>query len=244
MNSDPDPDRYTMLDGSGAELVSDLATAAYQAVWAALEHRCGPASVRKLMLLSGGLDSAAVAALERPARALFVDYGQVSAEAEREASNAVAQHLHLELDKLNIDLGAVGSGLLAGSGQPDAAPTSEWYPFGNQQLATIAAAHALKRGLGAVVLGTVAGDGDRHADSTPGFISTLDMLVRRQEGGVRVLAPHINALPHELLALSGLTDEVINRTHSCHAGNLPCGECPGCLRRSEVLARASLLPSI
>ena len=243
MNSDPNPDRYTMLDGTGAKLVSDLATAAYQAVWAALEHRDGLASMRKLMLLSGGLDSAAVAALERPARALFVDYGQVPAEAERRAARAVAQHLHLELDELDIDLDAVGSGLLAGRGQPEAAPTSEWFPFRNQQLATIAAAHALVHGLGAVVLGTVAGDGDRHADSTPGFMSTLDMLVRRQEGGVRVLAPHINALPHVLLARSGLTDEVMNQTHSCHAGNRACGECPGCLRRREVLARVSLLPS-
>ena len=243
MNSDPNPDRYTMLDGTGAKLESDLATAAYRAVWAALEHRCGLASVQKLMLLSGGLDSAAVAALERPERALFVDYGQVSAEAERKAAKAVAHHLDLDLDELDIDLDSVGSGLLAGSGQPEAAPTSEWYPFRNQQLATIAAAHALKRGLGAAVLGTVAGDGDRHADSTPGFVSTLDMLVRRQEGGVRVLAPHINALPHELLELSGLPEEVINQTHSCHVGNLACGECPGCLRRTKVLARASLLPS-
>ena len=239
MNSDTNPDRYTMLDGTGANLVSDLATAAYQAVWAALEHRDGPASVGKLMLLSGGLDSAAIAALERPARALFINYGQLPAEAERRAARAVAQHLHLELDELDIDLGAVGSGLLTGSGQPDAAPTSEWFPFRNQHLATIAAAHALVHGLGAVVLGTVAGDGDRHADSTPGFMSTLDTLVRRQEGGIRVLAPHINALPHVLLARSELTEEVMTQTHSCHAGNLACGECPGCKRRADILERVS-----
>jgi len=239
MNSDPDPDRYTMLDGTGAKLVSDLGTAAYQAVWAALEHRCGPASVRKLMLLSGGLDSAAVAALERPARALFIDYGQLPAEAEREAARAVAQHLHLDLDELDIDLRAVGAGLLSGSGQPDAAPTPEWFPFRNQHVATIAATHALVHGLGAVVLGIVAGDGDRHADCTPGFMSTLDALIRRQEGGVRVLAPHINALPHALLEHSGLTEEVVSQTHSCYTGNLACGLCPGCKRRAAVLERVS-----
>ena len=239
MNSDTNPDRYTMLDGTGAILVSDLATAAYQAVWAALEHRDGPASVKKLMLLSGGLDSAAVAAIERPERAVFVNYGQLPAEAERRAARAVAQHLDLELDELEIDLRAVGSGLLTGSEQLDAAPTSEWFPFRNQHLATIAAAHALKKDLGAVVLGIVAGDGDRHGDGTPGFRSALDTLVRRQEGGIRILAPHIDALPHVLLQRSGLPKEVVNQTHSCHTSDLACGECPGCARRAAVLQRIS-----
>jgi len=243
MNSDPNPDRYTMLDGTGAKLVSDLATAAYQAVWAAIEHKHGLESVPKLMLLSGGLDSAAVAALERPKHALFVDYGQLPAEAERTAARAIASHLDLDLDELDINLDSVGSGLLAGSEQAETAPTSEWYPFRNQQIATIAAAHALKLGLGAVLIGTVAGDGERHADSTPGFVSSLDMLVRHQEGGIRILAPHINTLPHELLALSGLTDAVIKQTHSCHTGNLPCGECPGCIRRSEIMTQESELQS-
>lgn len=235
MNSDPDPDRYTMLNGTGADLVSDLATAAYRAVWCGIEHRELSRRVGKLMLLSGGLDSAAVAALEHPERTLFVDYGQVPAEAERKAAQEVARHLGVELDELDVDLSTLGSGLLAGCPQMEGAPTPEWFPFRNQHLVTIAAAHALKLGLGVVVLGTVKGDGDRHADSTPGFMATLDALVRRQEGGVRVLAPHIDALPHVLLARSGLTDDVINQTHSCHAGNIACGECPGCLRRAEVL---------
>lgn len=235
MNSDPDPDRYTMLKGTGADLVSDLATAAYRAVWAGLDYRERPRQVGKLMLLSGGLDSAAVAALERPERALFINYGQVPAEAERQAAKAIAQHLDLQLDELDIDLSILGSGLLAGQPPVGEAPTPEWFPFRNQHLVTIAAAHALKLDLGAVVLGTVKGDGYRHADGMPGFMATLDALVRGQEGGLRVLAPHINSLPHVLLARSGLTDDVINQTHSCHAGNLACGECPGCLRRAEVL---------
>ena len=239
MNSDPDPDRYTMLDGTGADLVSDLATAAYRSVWAALEHRAGRASTSKLLLLSGGLDSAAAAALEKPARALFINYGQEPAEAERSAAKAVAHHLHLELDELDIDLTAIGSGLLSGNSQLDVAPTPEWFPFRNQHLGTIAAAHALKHGLDAVVLGIVNGDGDRHADSTPGIMATLDTLIRNQEGEVRVLAPYINEQPHELLLRSGLTDEVINQTHSCHTSRVACGVCPGCQRRTEVLDRVS-----
>ena len=242
MNSDPNPDRYTMLEGTGADLVSDLATAAYRAVWAAIEHRDGSALARSLMLLSGGLDSSAVAALARPARALFVNYGQLPAEAERMAARAVAQHLHLDLDELNVDLAAVGSGLSTGGPQLAAAPTPEWFPFRNQHLVTVAAAHALAHNFDAVLLGTVHGDSDRHADSTPRFVSTLDTLVRHQEGEIRVLAPHINSPPHALLLRSRLPDDVITKTHSCHVANVACGECPGCIRRTGLLARARSAP--
>ena len=118
MNSDPDPDRYTMLNGTGAHLVSDLATAAYRAVWATLEHRDGPELTGRLMLLSGGgLDSAAVAAIEGPTRALFIDYGQVPAEAEWAAAQAAARHLCLDVERLCVDLSSVGSGLLASTPQ-------------------------------------------------------------------------------------------------------------------------------
>ena len=237
MNSDPDPDRYTMLKGTGADLVSDLATAAYRAVWAGLDYRERPRRVGKLMLLSGGLDSAAVAALERPDRALFVNYGQVPAEAERDAAKAIARHLDLQLDEVDVDLSTLGSGLLAGHPQLEGAPTPEWFPFRNQHLVTIAAAHALKHNLGAVVLGLVNGDGDRHSDSTPEFVFMADALVRHQEREVRVLAPHIDVQPHELLARSGLGEDAIDQTYSCYLSGSACGQCPGCTRRTEVLER-------
>ena len=237
MNSDPDPDRYTMLNGTDADLVSDLATAAYRAVWAALEHRGGPEFAGRLMLLSGGLDSAAVAAIEGPTRALFIDYGQVPAEAEWAAAQAVARHLALDVERLCVDVSSVGSGHLADTPPMPGAPTPEWFPFRNQFLVTIAAAHAAKHGLGAVLLGVVAGDGDRHSDGTARFVSTLDLLVRDQEGHVRVLAPQITAPARELLVRSNLPQEVLRQTHSCHASNDPCGECPGCRRRDENLTR-------
>ena len=235
MNSDSDDDRYTMLKGTGADPVSDLATAAYKAVWAGLDHRFASAQRGRLMLLSGGLDSASVAALEQPTRALFVDYGQAAARGEREAARAVAQYLGLELDELTIDLSSVGAGLLCSTEPIDDAPTEEWFPYRNQHLTTIAAGHALKHRLGVVVLGIVGGDGDRHSDGTPGFLSALDLLISRQEGQVRIVAPYASAPASELLARSQLPRELLDQTHSCHVSDLPCGECPGCTRRAELL---------
>lgn len=48
-----------------------------------------------VLLLSGGLDSAALAAWIRPALTLFVDYGQKPRDAEARAARAVAAHLNL-----------------------------------------------------------------------------------------------------------------------------------------------------
>ena len=201
------------------------------------EHRDGAELAGRLMLLSGGLDSAAVAAIEGPTRALFIDYGQVPAEAEWAAAQAVARHLSLDVERLCVDVSSVGSGLLADTPQMPGAPTPEWFPFRNQFLVTIAAACAAKHGLGAVLLGVVAGDGDRHSDGTAQFVSTLDMLVRNQEGHVRVLAPQITTPARQLLVRSNLPQEVLSQTHSCHASNDSCGECPGCRRRDEIMTR-------
>ena len=240
VSSDLDEDRFTMLRGTGAAVESDMATAAYRAVWSALAHRRGPDSEGgRLMLLSGGLDSAAVACLERPERALFIDYGQRPAAAERTAARAVVSHLGITLDELAIDLASVGSGSLVDQPQPAAAPTEEWFPYRNQHLVTIAAAHAVNKGLGTIILGAVAGDGERHADCTPLFVSMANALVGVQEGCVRVIAPHVLTSPRKLLQRSGLPIELLRQTHSCHTGNHACGSCSGCMRRSEILAAAA-----
>ena len=236
MNSDSDPDRYTMLRGTGAESVSDLSTAAYRSVWAAAEHRQAAQNVVRLMLLSGGMDSAAVAAIERPEYALFIDYGQAPAKAERTAARAVADHLGLDLAELSVDFSALGSGLITDSPQIPNAPSPEWFPFRNQFLVTVAAAHAVKNSQNAVLLGIVSGDGDRHADGTSEFILNLDSLLRSQEMEIRLLAPQAKTAPSDLLVQSGLPEEVVRLTHSCHVSNDPCRACPGCDRRDEILS--------
>ena len=237
MSSDQDKNRFTMLRGTGATVVSDQSTAAYRSVWAAIEHQQTPTQAGCLLLLSGGLDSTAIAAVEKPARALFVDYGQAAVEAERSAAQAVAEYLCLELEEVTVDLSVLGSGTLTGTPQVLHATTPEWFPFRNQFLVTIGAAHATKHGLSAVVLGLVSGDEQRHADNTSRFVASINSLVSDQEHQIRVLAPYARTPSHELLIDSCLPVEVLRQTYSCYVGGDPCGECPGCVRRHEVWAR-------
>lgn len=55
------------------------------------------------LLLSGGLDSVALCYLERPALALTIDYGQLAAEAEINAAEAVCQSTSIRHHVLRAD---------------------------------------------------------------------------------------------------------------------------------------------
>lgn len=189
-----------------------------------------------LMLLSGGVDSAALAAAERPAAALFIDYGQRPATAERRAAGAVAAALGLELHEIALDLRPLGGGLLLDEKPIPGAPSPEWWPYRNQMLVTAAAAVALRLGLDRITVATVAGDGDRHADGTEQFYMALDTLLQLQEGHVGVATPAIHETSEELVARSGLGEDVLAWTVSCHRAALPCGDCPGCWKRARVMS--------
>lgn len=193
-----------------------------------------------LLLLSGGIDSAALAGADRPDAVLFVDYGQRPAPAEARAARAVADALDLPLHESTMDLRPLGGGLLLDEEPLPGAPSPEWWPYRNQMLATAGAAVALRLGLRRVVLATVAGDGDRHADGTQAFYEALDALLRLQEGKVGAAAPAIADTTEVLVRRSGLGEDVLAWTVSCHRSELPCGACPGCWKRTRVMNNLGL----
>lgn len=196
-----------------------------------------------LLLLSGGLDSTALAAEMRPDIALTVRYGQLPADAEVRAASNVCAELGIEQHHvLDIDCTPVGSGLLAGSEANDLAPCPEWWPFRNQILVTFAAAWGVARGVDEVIVGSVKGDA-RHADGRSEFYTSIDALTQLQEGRIKVSAPAIGLDAAELIERSGVSDSVLGWTHSCHRSNLACAACPGCKKRREVLSAVGRLQS-
>ncbi|GAA0742578.1 7-cyano-7-deazaguanine synthase QueC [Dactylosporangium roseum] len=194
-----------------------------------------------VLLLSGGLDSTALAALERPTLCLVIDYGQRPAPAEVRAATAVTDALDLPIEHLRLDLGDTGGGLLRDDRPLPGGPSPEWWPFRNQILVTAAAAVALRNNLHTVMVGTVIDDRDRHADGSPAFYAALDRLFALQEGDVRVVTPAIDETSTALVGRSGLGEDVLAWTVSCHRASLPCGQCPGCWKRAKVLERLGLL---
>jgi 7-cyano-7-deazaguanine synthase len=185
------------------------------------------------VLLSGGMDSIALAYWKRPDIAFTIDYGQRAAEAEIEASTRVAAELGLRHEILRVDCGPLGSGDMAGSAALDNAPASDWWPYRNQLLITLAAMRGVGLGVKQLFLGTVQSD-EIHADGREAFYRAIDAVMALQEGEIRIEAPALALSTVELIHRAQVPEALIAWAHSCHTGNLACGTCRGCVKHYYV----------
>jgi 7-cyano-7-deazaguanine synthase len=193
------------------------------------------------LLLSGGMDSIALAFWWRPAVAITVDYGQRPAKAEIQAATAACGDLGIEHCVLRIDCSSLGSGDLVGAPALPIAPVREWWPYRNQLLVTIAASECVRRGVPGLVIGTVKTDG-AHADGTPRFIEAMSALLELQEGGVTLKAPAIEWTSAQLVRRSEVPIEVLAWAHSCHTSDFACGRCRGCAKHFETMQELGVGP--
>lgn len=193
------------------------------------------------LLLSGGMDSIAIAYWKRPAIAVTIDYGQRPAAGEVRASGAVAEALGIEHHLVSADLSALGSGDMAETGALDIAPLSEWWPFRNQMLVTLAAMRTIALGVERLLIGTLKTDG-RHADGRPEFIQAMNAVQRLQEGEMMLEAPAIELTAAELIRTSGVPMDVLAWAHSCHVADYACGMCRGCRKHYETLQELGVDP--
>ena len=193
------------------------------------------------ILLSGGMDSIAVAYLTKPVIAITVDYGQVSAAGEMRAASAVADALGIQHETITTDLRALGSGNMANAPPNDVAPVPEWWPFRNQLIVTLAAMRGIQLGITRVLLGTVKGD-DVHADGRPDFVSALGAVLRLQEGGITLEAPAIHWTTQELIRAAGVPWELLAWAHSCHVSEYACGVCRGCYKHFRTCEAMGAYP--
>lgn len=186
------------------------------------------------LLLSGGMDSLCIAWWKRPEVAVTIDYGQLSADAEVAAATAICRQAGIEHHVISVDCRALGSGDMAGEPPSLHAPATDWWPYRNQLLVTLAAKRALALGVVHLLVGTVQSDGS-HRDGTSEFIEALSRLLSVQEGGITVEAPAIHLSTVELVHLSGVTPGQLAWAHSCHKSNVACGNCRGCNKYFDVL---------
>lgn len=189
----------------------------------------------ELLLLSGGIDSIALAAWKRPSVCLTIDYGQAAAKAELQASAQICRDLGLRHMVFDAAIQGLGSGRMAGESQSPYSQHSEFWPFRNQYLVTIAGMAALKSGCTTILLGTVVTD-QRHKDGSPLFLHHLRQTILLQEGELNLEAPGAELTSEELVRRSGVSPSVLAWAHSCHTACLACGDCPGCYKHSGVMA--------
>ncbi len=189
----------------------------------------------RLLLFSGGLDSAALAYQERPDVCLTIDYGQRPAAGEIRAAAALSHHMGLRHEIVSVDFSSLGLGPLAGRPSSELAQAPEWWPYRNQMLITVAGMRFVAQGLKEIMFGAVATD--VHADGKAPFIRATDKLMQLQEGGVRVSAPARRLHPMTLIHKSGIPYDLLGATFSCHALDTPCGTCRGCQKHADTMSR-------
>lgn len=182
------------------------------------------------LLLSGGMDSIAIAWWKRPQWAVTVDYGQKAAAAERLAAAQVCKELGIEHAVLAVDCSALGSGDMAHKEADARAKTSDWWPYRNQLLVTLASMRAIACDVQTLYIGTVNSDGESHLDGTAEFVRRMDDLMAYQEGGLRVVAPAIEYSTAELIRMAGVPAGLLAWAHSCHKADIACGDCRGCYK--------------
>lgn len=192
-----------------------------------------------LLLLSGGIDSTALAAWMRPKLCITVDYGQKAAKAEIQSAQKICSLLELEHQVVRCDIRKLGSGDMAGKPTSEYSSNSEFWPFRNQFLVTLGAMAAVSSGLKRVILGTVNTD-ERHIDGTSQFRNNLSKVLAIQEGGIELIAPAAELSSYELVSHSGIPLDIIAWAHSCHVSDLACGSCNGCIKHSHVMEQLGL----
>jgi 7-cyano-7-deazaguanine synthase len=186
------------------------------------------------LLLSGGMDSTALAWGIRPDLAITIDYGQRSARGEIRAASAVCAVLNINQRLVQTDCRALGSGDMAGTAPHLLAPVTEWWPFRNQLLITLAAAVAVQEGLIKITFGAVSSDRS-HADGRLGFFKSMRQLLRLQEGGLEIEVPAISDTSVSLCRKVAVPLEILAWSHSCHVSDYACGVCRGCLKHRETM---------
>lgn len=186
------------------------------------------------ILLSGGMDSIALAYWKKPRYAFTVDYGQKPAKAEIQAATQVAETLRMEHKIIKIDCSSLGSGDMAGSNPNELAPITEWWPYRNQLIITLAAMKAITLGVKKLYMGSVSTDLS-HKDGTSVFFEFISQLMQFQEGNLEVMAPSINMNTTELINTSKVPTSLLFWAHSCHKSNTPCMHCNGCKKYLHTL---------
>lgn len=182
---------------------------------------------KSAILLSGGLDSIAVAYWKKPEIAITIDYGQLPAKSEIHAATQVANRLGIDHYIISANCSKLGSGDLSNNNSLHIAPVSEWWPYRNQLLITLACMKGVSLGVKRLLVGSVKSD-KSHIDGTVKFYKMISELVELQEGNVIVDAPAISFTTNDLIKESKVPLSILRWAHSCHTSNIPCMRCNGC----------------
>lgn len=177
-----------------------------------------------LVLLSGGLDSAACTTFYRAQHydvsALFVEYGQAAVRLERHAARRVARRVGARFASVRLSgLGNFGKG---------------YVPARNALLVTTALSYWKPVRKGMIALGIHAGTA--YPDCSPGFVDAMQRLIDiYTDGRIRLACPFLTWTKSQIWSYCHEAAVPIELTYSCERGSQrPCGRCLSCRDRKAL----------
>jgi 7-cyano-7-deazaguanine synthase len=220
-----------------------------------------------VVLLSGGLDSATIAAIARHegyrVHALSIDYGQRH-RFELQAAQRVAEALGATEHKvLAIDLATLGgSALTADIDVPQNRTEGEmaegipvtYVPARNTVMLSLALGYAEVLGAADIFIGVNAVDYSGYPDCRPEYIGAFEQLANlATKAGVegtsrfQIHAPLINMTKAEIVRRGVELGVDYGLTHTCYSPDvkgISCGRCDACQLRRKGFAEAGLIDPI
>lgn len=170
-----------------------------------------------VVLLSGGLDSAACVALCKnqniSVTALHVSYGQAAAPREAIAAKAIAHHYNVPFRHVCLQ---------------STRPKADGEILGRNTLLVSLALTELDTTSALIALGIHAGT--PYFDCSDQFVAEVQRIIDRQcDGRVRLVAPFIDWTKADIWTFCRDHAVPISLTYSCERGySSPCGACLSC----------------
>jgi 7-cyano-7-deazaguanine synthase len=213
--------------------------------------------MKALILLSGGMDSAVVAALARSKKrslvALSFDYGQRhKMELRRAKAQAKAlkikRHVILRLPLQRIASGALVDGSKINQSGLKKGRPSTYVSFRNGVFLSLALSMAEAEGVREIWGGWCGADFGGYPDCRPDFFKAMEKAgalgswAGRQGRGVKILAPLGKLSKAQSIALGSKLGVNFSKTWTCYSPEhgRPCGRCDACRVRAEGFAEAKL----
>lgn len=191
-----------------------------------------------VVLISGGVESSTLLRWEGRTRAvvaLFVDYGQKAAAAERRAVDAQCRRAGCE--PVALDLRRVGA-VFRGSGAWRAHVP---LPHRNLVLLALGLSYAERIGAGRVCLALNREDTHAYPAAGAAFLQRFRSTAATLAGDIAVAAPFVDLDKSAVAQLGRDLGVDFATTYSCLLGHRRhCGACPQCRHRRAALARAGI----
>lgn len=185
-----------------------------------------------VILVSGGIDSTVISLLATQqgimTYPLFIDYGQLSANAEWDACQGVHAQLGLPAPE-RLDISGIGKLVPSGLTNTKLRLNEDAFlPCRNLFFIVAASSYAFSKGAETVAIGLLDEQKPIFPDQTKPFLLATEEAVQSALGyRIHVVAPLMPLSKAEVMAIA--RDQGIDGTYSCHSGEKqPCGKCIAC----------------